>query len=625
MTGIDLDPGEFPADLTDAYRPVRLLGQGGMGAAYLVEDLALERLAVVKLCHHASQPEAVTRFRREAAALARVQHRNVVGIFSVGEAETGPYLVMEYLEGRPLKGPGEPEAALRAMLQVADGLDEVHRLGLLHRDLKPENILVESGGRAVMIDFGLARDTARTHLTATGQVLGTLGYMAPEMLRGETSSPSLDWYGWAATLYAAIEGEPPYEAPALLGAAAGVDLPPPPFSRVPQGPLRQLITLGLSRHPDQRPAGRAALVARLRPGGSGRHRAAATPGDREASGSGSRGAVPCDGIGSSSGTRAGGRRRRRRPRPWQLAAAVLLLGGGLMWSRSPGPVAPAPTPAPPPERTTTDLGRALEALVARAQASGTHAVAPVLVGMEVEITRVLEWEDPSQGQARRILAALSALEALPPPHGTDRASGWLLPRRLRRILLRDGWDDGPGAGATPCAPLFAWSHPFDREHPYLFAASRGYGGVDPSLTGLWSDQRLTQHLEIRANLPATLRSTPGDFLEIWMRVGFPHPGAALRLELDGIPLLIPGPRGGPEEGGTISILREEVAMAWLRISMARRLLRDPPGQLILDTAPGHPTVGNYRYRLGGEMRTVPFFGNTVLVDEVQARVGTRTP
>lgn len=255
------------------YRVVRRIGAGGMGAVYLARDEALGREVAVKVLRPLGPPgerapsEMVERFQREAQAVALLSHPSVVRVYDQGvDGEGLPYLVMELVDGPTLAERLEQDGPLplrevRTLgIQIASALGAAHDAGIVHRDVKPSNILCDRArdGLWKLADFGIAH-TADSSLTITGQFLGTPSFAAPEALEGGASSPAADVYSLAATLYAALVGEPPYGDAGLaqlVVAMAQGRTPPALTSRrsdVPAG-IAGAIDRGLALAPDERPA-----------------------------------------------------------------------------------------------------------------------------------------------------------------------------------------------------------------------------------------------------------------------------------------------------------------------------------------------------------------------------------
>jgi len=206
----------FPVPGWERYQPVRLLGHGGMGRVFLAFDPRLGRNVALKFVR-SETPGLAHRFVAEAQAQARVDHERVCKVYEVGEVQGHPYIAMQYVDGQPLQALArtltfEQKALLLA--QVAEGVHAAHRAGIIHRDLKPSNILVERTAdgqpRPYVMDFGLAREWTGG-ATASGTVLGTPHYMAPEQARGEVArlDRRADVYALGATLYALLTGQPP--------------------------------------------------------------------------------------------------------------------------------------------------------------------------------------------------------------------------------------------------------------------------------------------------------------------------------------------------------------------------------------------------------------------------------
>ena len=204
------------------YEIEREIGRGGMAIVYKAFDPRLERTVAIKLIRNtAFSAEAFghirERFEREAKALARLDHPNIVKVHDFGEHAGAPYLVMDYLEGATLKDVRKPlrvETAVRLIRPVAEALDYVHRNGLLHRDVKPSNIIITKEERVILTDFGIAKwmeDEGDLYtLTGTGIGIGTPEYMAPEQGRGKRIDERSDMYSLTIVFYELITGKKPY-------------------------------------------------------------------------------------------------------------------------------------------------------------------------------------------------------------------------------------------------------------------------------------------------------------------------------------------------------------------------------------------------------------------------------
>jgi tetratricopeptide (TPR) repeat protein/predicted Ser/Thr protein kinase len=210
------DEPAFPLPGWERYQPVRFLGQGGMGRVFLAYDSRLRRNVALKFVRE-GDAELTRRFLSEARAQARVDHERVCKVFEVGEVEGRVYIAMQFIDGLPLGVMARQLTLEQKVLVLRDaalGVHEAHRVGLIHRDLKPANILVERTGDGLLkpyvMDFGLARDWNEPG-TATGTVLGTPHYMAPEQARGEvaTLDRRADVYSLGATLYTLLTGQTP--------------------------------------------------------------------------------------------------------------------------------------------------------------------------------------------------------------------------------------------------------------------------------------------------------------------------------------------------------------------------------------------------------------------------------
>ncbi|MEV6486113.1 serine/threonine-protein kinase [Streptomyces sp. NPDC051576] len=253
------------------------LGGGGMGTVWRARDLLLHRYVAVKevrppdidLAEYDPGAAEMLRQRvlREARALARVEHPNVVTIHHIvdGGEGTYPWLVMELVQGGSLadrlgRGPMAPAEAARLGSGVLDALRAAHEAGVQHRDVKPANVLLRTDGRPVLTDFGIAAIRDATALTATGSIIGTPDYMAPERISGHHGGPAADLWSLAMMLYVAVEGHHPLRRGTTLATLAAVlqeEVPPP----VRAGSLMPVLSCVLVRDPEARPD--AGTVARM--------------------------------------------------------------------------------------------------------------------------------------------------------------------------------------------------------------------------------------------------------------------------------------------------------------------------------------------------------------------------
>ncbi|HEX3424876.1 MAG TPA: protein kinase [Acidimicrobiales bacterium] len=223
------------------YRIQRHLATGGMAEVYLAHDQLLDRPVAVKVLFPelARDPTFVERFRREAQAAARLNHPNIVSVYDFGQDGAAFYIVMEYVEGRPLsaiiraEAPMAPERAAAIAAEVAAGLEAAHREGIIHRDVKPANVLVTDDGMVKVADFGIARATdARMDLTMPGMVIGTATYLSPEQAQGAAVDQRSDVYSLGLVLYEMLTGQAPFRGDNLNAVAYKQlnEVPPPPSS-----------------------------------------------------------------------------------------------------------------------------------------------------------------------------------------------------------------------------------------------------------------------------------------------------------------------------------------------------------------------------------------------------------
>jgi eukaryotic-like serine/threonine-protein kinase len=240
-----LDPFEAAEEREDRaalqrsarFRVEALVGAGGMGRVYKVFDQSLQRYAALKVLRLPGA-QSVLRFLHEAKAQARVDHPNVCTVYEAGELEGRYFIAMQLIDGHPLSlfGRGVPAASAPALLsleemvgvfrQVAEGIHAAHRLGLVHRDVKPSNVLLarseEEGWRPYVVDFGIARELSGPQVTATGALIGTPAFMAPEQVRGSGVDRRTDVYGLGVTMYQVLSGQLPIGTTSSLEALAHV-------------------------------------------------------------------------------------------------------------------------------------------------------------------------------------------------------------------------------------------------------------------------------------------------------------------------------------------------------------------------------------------------------------------
>ncbi|MFC4463380.1 protein kinase [Streptomyces xiangluensis] len=255
--------------LAGRYRVVAQLGRGGMGVVWRALDEVLGREVAVKELRtytDAAAPELADlgrRMQREARAAARVSHPGVVAVHDVAEVDGRPLIVMELVDGPSLddvlreQGPREPREAAEIGAKVMDALAAAHRAGVLHRDVKPGNILLDRSGRVVLTDFGIATmedpgDGSTTRLTRSGELVGSLDYLAPERAQGHDFGPASDVWALGATLYAAVEGTSPFRRTSTWTTLTAIVADPLPEPRA-SGPLGPVLQELMQKQPQDRP------------------------------------------------------------------------------------------------------------------------------------------------------------------------------------------------------------------------------------------------------------------------------------------------------------------------------------------------------------------------------------
>ncbi|MEV4416020.1 protein kinase [Catellatospora sp. NPDC049609] len=261
-----------PGLLNGRYRMDERIGAGGMGEVWRATDVVLGRPVAVKtvLAALADDDDFTRRFLAEARAMAGVRHPGVVAIHDFQHGPDGAYLVMEYVDGDPLSkvlaryGRLSPLATLHLVGQVANALHAVHGRGIVHRDVKPGNLLVRPDGTLLLTDFGIARRDGATALTATGAVIGTLSYLAPEQVLGHPATARSDVYALGVVAYECLTGRRPFTAENPFAAAMmRINQPPPPLGPDVPPPVVALVERALASDPDARWASAAALGAAI--------------------------------------------------------------------------------------------------------------------------------------------------------------------------------------------------------------------------------------------------------------------------------------------------------------------------------------------------------------------------
>lgn len=250
--------------LAGRYRLGDVLGRGGMGKVWRAHDEVLHRTVAVKeltaglYVAEADRLVLHARTQKEARAAARITHPGVVTVHDVIEYDNRPWIVMQYVDGPSLadsaKESGEvaPREAARIGLHVLSALRAAHSAGVLHRDVKPGNVLLARDGQVLLTDFGIAAIEGDSTITRTGELVGSIDYLAPERVRGGDPGPASDLWSLGATLYTAVEGTSPFRRTSPISTMQAVVTEEPP-APVNAGPLGAVIVALLRKDPDERP------------------------------------------------------------------------------------------------------------------------------------------------------------------------------------------------------------------------------------------------------------------------------------------------------------------------------------------------------------------------------------
>src|SRR4051794_17478252 len=258
------------------YEIEELVGTGGMSSVYRARDAVLERTVAVKILHEhfSDDPEYVERFRREARALAQLNHPNIVTVIDRGEFEGRQYIIFEHVDGETLKSLIEREGqlpvdrALELVHQVARGLAFAHEHGVVHRDVKPHNVLIDEEGVAKVTDFGIARSLEPGDgLTETGTLLGSSEYIAPEQASGQRVDERSDQYSLATVLYELLTGAPPFTGDNFMAVAMKHIQEPVPSVREARPDvsprLDAIVSRAMAKRPEDRFPTTEAMMAAL--------------------------------------------------------------------------------------------------------------------------------------------------------------------------------------------------------------------------------------------------------------------------------------------------------------------------------------------------------------------------
>ncbi|WP_176738357.1 serine/threonine-protein kinase [Micromonospora pallida] len=350
-----LSPGVV---LSGRYRLDERVATGGMGDVWRASDVVLGRQVAAKVLLPAlvSDPDFIARFRAEARMMAALRHPGIVQVYDCGQDElpdggTADYLVMEFVQGKPLSKRIEAEgtldvaATMSVVAQAAEALHAAHAGGIVHRDVKPSNLMVQESGTVVLVDFGVARSTNVTSITSTNAVPGTALYMAPEQAAGRPVSAGTDIYALGAVAYCCLTGGPPFTGDNPLQVAVRhLDDEPPPLPPEIPAPVQDLVFRALAKDPADRYASAAEMAAAARAAADNPVVAVAdgtptvaVPSPLRASGPDTRTDLPAVPVGGATGSRG-----RRRGTLVGAVVAVLVALTGLVAAMS------VPQDEPPP-------------------------------------------------------------------------------------------------------------------------------------------------------------------------------------------------------------------------------------------------------------------------------------
>lgn len=266
-----------PGETFGRYRIEGLLGEGAMGSVYRARETGADDDVALKIikAEFASDEQYRQRFLHEARAAATVEHPHLIGVVDAGEVDGRQFLAMHVASGWSLaerlaeRGKLDAPDTVRLAEEIGGALDALHAVGVIHRDIKPANIVLrdEVGGGAALTDFGLAKGTGYADLTADGQVVGSMDYLAPERIRGEVALPASDIYAFGCVLLECLSGRPPFGGGGMVKTLFGhLESPPPdPCVERPELPAAfgAAVILALAKAPEDRPQSGSAYAESL--------------------------------------------------------------------------------------------------------------------------------------------------------------------------------------------------------------------------------------------------------------------------------------------------------------------------------------------------------------------------